>query len=131
MNKNTDNERSHTIKRRFFSHTDHGRWEYLQVVRAEEISRFDNTSRVITYILALLDENGKKEVISYLEFNLEATRIHDIANDILKILHENREEIHADYGIKLRKSILRLINRLVKTEKSFNIKLDNESTALI
>ena len=83
-----------------------------------------------TMRLPLIDENDKSEAFSYLEFPKEK-KVHDIANEILKTIHDNKGEILSDYGLKLRKNHIRRINSFLKAGKSFKIDLLSESASFI
>lgn len=122
--------RIHKIKRKFFSH-ENGDWRQIVIARNDEDSRLGYPTSVITYAIYLLDSQGKKEFIAYLEFDKAKADANEIANEVLKILHENMKGIHSDYGIKMRKNLMRVIGRVAKSEKSFAVKLDDESVSFL
>ena len=94
------------------------------------ISKFDKKSEIISYTLSLIDENDKSESFSYLEFPKEK-KAHDIANEILKTIHDNKGAILSDYGLKLRKNHIRRKKSFLKAGKSFKIDLLSESASFI
>ena len=118
------------IKRNIFSHMEHDKWHFVAIYINTGISKFDKESEVLSYTLSLVDENDKNEVFSYLEFHKDK-KIDDIANEILKVIHDNKGEILSDYGLKLKKDHIRRINSYLKAGKSFKIDLLNESASFI
>lgn len=121
MKKERDSRKNHLLSRRFFSHSGHGKWKYLILERREETSRFTSSLSVLTCTLSLIDDTGEEEVIAYLEFDKTNSTHRVISNEILRMLHKNKDEIMSDYGLKIRRPLLTQIARALTFGKSFRI----------
>ena len=123
--------KDHLLERKFFSHDNHKKWKSINVIRELTKSRFNSEDTVLAYTLSIRDEDDKSETLAYFEFENNDTSQRKIPNDVIKVLHENKKHILSDYGLKLRKNHLRIISRQIKTDKSFKLDIDMETTDLL